>query len=68
MYNISSWLRFYDWYLYDHFFHFRVNVYSDANKMPIESLARVFGPTIVGSSSTNPANVMRDIHKQKAVS
>lgn len=45
----------------------KVNVYSDANKMPIESLARVFGPTIVGSSSTNPANVMRDIHKQKAI-
>ena len=36
--------------------------------MPTESLARVFGPTIVGSSSTNPTNVMRDIHKQKAVS
>ena len=28
--------------------------YSDANKMPVASLAKVFGPTIVGYSSETP--------------
>ena len=28
--------------------------YSDANKMPVASLAKVFGPTLVGYSSETP--------------
>ena len=41
---------------------------SDSNKMTTESIARVFGPTIVGSASSDPSVAIRDLQKQKAVS
>ena len=50
-------------------FFLRVASYSDANKMPVASLAKVFGPTIVGHGSANPEpSVMwQDTQKQPKV-
>ena len=47
----------------------RVASYSDANKMPAASLAKVFGPTIVGHGCANPEpSVMwQDTQKQPKV-
>jgi len=50
------------------FFH-RVASYSDANKMPAASLAKVFGPTIVGHGCANPepSIMWQDTQKQPKV-
>ena len=43
--------------------------FSDANKMPMESLAKVFGPTLVGHASTkpDPSVQWKDAEKQPKV-
>lgn len=46
----------------------RVIQRSNKNKMPLESIACVFGPTIIGSVSTDPAVAVKDLKRQKAVS
>ena len=47
----------------------RVASFSDANKMPRESLAKIFGPTIVGhgSSRPDPSVQWKDAEKQPKV-
>ena len=47
----------------------RVAAHSEANKMPLASLAKVFGPTIVGHASPNPesAKIWQDTAKQPKV-
>lgn len=47
----------------------RVAAYSGANKMPAASLAKVFGPTIVGHGCANPepAQMWQDTQKQPKV-
>ena len=48
---------------------YRVAFFSDANKMPMESLAKIFGPTIVGhgSSRPDPSVQWKDTEKQPKV-
>lgn len=54
---------------FDYFSSHRVSSYSDANKMPVGSLAKVFGPTIVGYSSPEPrpSSMWRDTQLQPKV-
>lgn len=47
---------------------FRIIERSEMNKMPVDSIARVFGPTIIGSTSSDPKVAIKDIEKQKLVS
>lgn len=48
----------------------RVATHCEENKMPIPSLAKVFGPTIVGHSSPNPdpATIWKETNLQPKVS
>ena len=52
-----------------HAYH-RVATHCEENKMPIPSLAKVFGPTIVGHSSSNPdpATIWKETNLQPKVS
>ena len=45
---------------------FRVASFSEANKMPVESLAKIFGPTLVGHASAKPDPSVQwsDVEKQ----
>ncbi len=47
----------------------RVATQCDANKMPLTSLAKIFGPTIVGHASANPKDsvILEDTKKQPIV-
>ena len=47
----------------------RVAKQCDANKMPLSSLAKIFGPTIVGHSTPNPKDtvILADTKKQPVV-
>ena len=47
----------------------RVATHCEENKMPIPSLAKVFGPTIVGHSSPNPdpATIWKETNLQPKV-
>ncbi len=45
----------------------RVIERADKNKMPLASIASVFGPTIVGSTSNDPAVAVKELKKQRAV-
>ena len=47
----------------------RVASFSEANKMPLESLAKIFGPTLVGHASAkpDPSVQWKDAEKQPKV-
>ena len=47
----------------------RVAASCDANKMPLSSLAKIFGPAIVGHASSNPKDdvILADTKKQPVV-
>ena len=47
----------------------RVGSFSEANKMPLESLAKIFGPTLVGHASAkpDPSVQWKDAEKQPKV-
>lgn len=47
----------------------RVAKHCDTNKMPLSSLAKIFGPTIVGHASANPKDtvILEDTKKQPVV-
>ena len=67
--NSNSFSQFYYWQKNDFFFlkiqKFRVAA-SPECKMPIQSLAKIFGPTIIGYSVPDPAelNVLRETKDQ----
>ena len=48
---------------------YRVASFSEANKMPLESLAKIFGPTLVGHASAkpDPSVQWKDAEKQPKV-
>lgn len=54
------------------FFHLTSSVAenSQQNKMTVDSLAKVFGPTVVGHSCAkpDPATIWHDTHRQPKVS
>ena len=47
----------------------KVGQHCDDNKMPLTSLAKIFGPTIVGHASQNPKDdvILKDTEKQPKV-